>query len=141
MDALKTVVVFPLVSLIQYSRFTVSSIIILPFLLVNYITLGKKSLNNFAIYNQAKRIPFFGKWFFSGLGNCTFLYTSSILSSSSSSSLVGFFAPYTASISCYVEQLNELKGAVIILYDYPWLRNPYQSIHAIALANLGEYTR
>ena len=73
MDALKTVVVFPLVSLIQYSRFTVSSIIILPFLLVNYITLGKKSLNNFAIYNQAKRIPFFGKWFFSGLGNCTFL--------------------------------------------------------------------
>jgi len=119
MDAVKSAILFPIVSLIQYTRFTLSSIIILPFLGINYITSGKKALTNFNIYKLSRTFPYIGKYFFSGL--------------------VSFFATYTANISGIVEELNDVNGSIIYLYDYPWLRNPYQSIHAIALANLGEY--
>lgn len=119
MDAVKSAFIWPIVSLIQYVRFTLSSIIILPVLGINYIVAGKKSLTNFKIYATSRKFPYIGKYFFSGL--------------------VSFFATYTANISGLVDELNDIHGSIIYLYDYPWLRNPYQSIHAIALANLGEY--
>mmetsp|Transcript_29531 Transcript_29531/g.41177 ORF Transcript_29531/g.41177 Transcript_29531/m.41177 type:complete len:206 (-) Transcript_29531:82-699(-) len=53
------------------------------------------------------------------------------------SSLIGFAAPYSASISGHVEEFTDYSVTVSIM-DRPWLRNPFSSIHAIALANLGE---
>eukprot|EP00467_Chlorarachnion_reptans_P017404 CAMPEP_0114529028 /NCGR_PEP_ID=MMETSP0109-20121206/24586_1 /TAXON_ID=29199 /ORGANISM="Chlorarachnion reptans, Strain CCCM449" /LENGTH=197 /DNA_ID=CAMNT_0001711343 /DNA_START=53 /DNA_END=643 /DNA_ORIENTATION=+ len=52
-------------------------------------------------------------------------------------SLIGFTAPYSASISASIEYLKGTKVRASI-YDRPWLRNPFSSIHAVALANLGE---
>ena len=118
MDALKTLVQYPIIGLLQYTRFSISSILMLPLLSLNYMIRGKNSLHNFNVFNLCKRLPYFGKWFFTGL--------------------VGFIAPYTGSISTYVEDLSN-DQSIIILYDYPWLRNPFGSIHAIALANVGEY--
>jgi len=119
MDALKTLLQYPIIGLLQYTRFTLSSLFILPLISCNYMLIGKKSLHNFEIFKLCNKFSYLGgKYFFSGL--------------------VTFFAAYTASISAYVDDLSN-NQSIIILYDYPWLRNPFSSIHAIALANLGEY--
>lgn len=85
--------------------------------------------------------------------------------------LIGFFAPYTASISPLVSAVVALSTRLValtydldltidpVIYmvsflrqvstltqeectvhmsDLPWLRNPFNSVHAIALTNLGE---
>jgi len=52
---------------------------------------------------------------------------------------VGFVTPYTASLNFRVVELEEDRCRVK-LFDRPWLRNPFGSIHAVALANLGEVT-
>eukprot|EP00048_Salpingoeca_helianthica_P021702 m.13928 g.13928 ORF g.13928 m.13928 type:complete len:201 (+) comp6308_c0_seq2:37-639(+) len=51
--------------------------------------------------------------------------------------LVGLVAPYSASMSATILHLvpGHCEGS---LQDRPWLRNPFNSIHALALANLGE---
>jgi acyl-coenzyme A thioesterase PaaI-like protein len=55
------------------------------------------------------------------------------------SRLVGFMAPYTATIGAKVTTLS--KGhAEVVMNDRPWLRNHLKSVHAIALANLAELT-
>ncbi|GAB5371164.1 hypothetical protein AAMO2058_001555800 [Amorphochlora amoebiformis] len=53
--------------------------------------------------------------------------------------MVGLFAPYTGTIEAHVERF-EAHEVEISMEDQPWKRNPYQSIHFIALANLGEFT-
>ena len=55
------------------------------------------------------------------------------------SGVVGFVAPYSASVSPCVEVLDDTQCEVTIS-DFWWHRNPFSSIHAIALANLGEQT-
>ena len=56
------------------------------------------------------------------------------------SSIVGFFAPYSSSISPLIHVLRKedqtLRTSVSIDEQY-WLRNPFSSVHAVALTNLG----
>jgi hypothetical protein len=70
----------------------------------------------FDLYDLLARLPL-GKYVFSGV--------------------VSFFAPYSSSVSPFVKDLSS-QGCVVQIHDWPWLRNPFSSLHAIALANLGE---
>ena len=68
-------------------------------------------------WQLCKQIPIIGKWLFRFA--------------------VRRYAPYSGSIFPDVEKLE--KGfARVSIQDRKRLRNPFQSIHAIALANLGE---
>jgi len=53
------------------------------------------------------------------------------------SKLIGRMAPYTGTINCRIEELSE-GHAVVALPDRKAVRNHLNSIHAIALMNLGE---
>ena len=55
------------------------------------------------------------------------------------SSLIGVIAPYTASIGATLQEVSA-SSVTASMPDRPWLRNPFSSVHAIALANLGELT-
>jgi acyl-coenzyme A thioesterase PaaI-like protein len=71
------------------------------------------------IYNYWSRLAWFGRWIFSWL--------------------VTFTAPYTGTLPLRVESLSTAK-CVTVLYDWFWIRNPFKSIHAAALTNMGEAT-
>lgn len=47
-----------------------------------------------------------------------------------------FAAPYTTSCDPMLYELTDTH-AEAYLVERPWLHNPFQSVHAIALANLG----
>lgn len=53
------------------------------------------------------------------------------------STFVNFNAPYTGSVDPLVVKLSAVETIVEIV-EYPWLRNPFGSIHALALGNAGE---
>jgi acyl-coenzyme A thioesterase PaaI-like protein len=55
------------------------------------------------------------------------------------SKLVGQAIPYTGSISPIIEKIED-GSAVVTLRDKRAVRNHLDSIHAIALANVGEFT-
>lgn len=51
--------------------------------------------------------------------------------------LIGIFAPYSASTTPHVEALSKTTCTVSI-EERPWLKNPFNSVHAVALTNIGE---
>lgn len=55
------------------------------------------------------------------------------------SRLIGLAVPYTATMGADIVQLGE-GSAVVKLADHRRVRNHLNSIHALALANLGEFT-
>lgn len=114
MDAVKSFFIWPVVTIFQYVRFSVGAIVCLPVILLTQ----KWPKDFFALYKSLASLPF-GKHVFSGI--------------------VYFYAPYTSSICGIVDKLNETTCEVYIT-DLPWLHNPYSSIHAVALANLGEFS-
>ena len=51
--------------------------------------------------------------------------------------LVSLNATYTFSIGFFIEKLKP-GYCLVSMRDSFWVRNPFKSIHAVALANLGE---
>lgn len=110
MDAVIAVLLWPFVTLFQYLRFVVGILIALPFLLVS------RPRRHFDLFSTLAPLPL-GVHVFSGI--------------------IGFYAPYSATIAATVQDLSP-KKCVLTFSDQPWLRNPFSSVHAIALANAGE---
>mmetsp|Transcript_2606 Transcript_2606/g.6075 ORF Transcript_2606/g.6075 Transcript_2606/m.6075 type:complete len:209 (-) Transcript_2606:207-833(-) len=59
--------------------------------------------------------------------------------------LTRFVAPYSASCEPILRRLEaEAKTGKVVcaasMTERPWLKNPFNSLHAVALTNLGEYT-
>ena len=78
---------------------------------------GSSSLSSFiALFRFLKPLPF-GREVFSGIASMT--------------------SPYSGSIIFKIMDFDE-NQLIISLYDYPWMRNPFQSLHAIALMNVCE---
>lgn len=116
-DVMKGTILWPLVTIFSYLRFLLAFVLSLPYLLFCLIAL-KNPLNDFEnFYSSLSRYSLLGKYIFSGL--------------------IGLYVPYTGSISPVVEELS--KGMCrVVMEDYPWLRNSFSSLHAVALTNLGE---
>ena len=112
MDAVSGFFLWPLVTLGAYVRFFVG--VLLCF--YPLVTVGTGDF--FRLFERLAVLPF-GKRVFSGL--------------------IGIFAPYSASVSPCVQRLDQ-DGCHVSITAWPWLRNPYSCLHAIALANLGEQT-
>lgn len=55
----------------------------------------------------------------------------------SSRLILGLIAPYTSSIDAEVVEIRP-GFARVVMKDRPWLRNPFASLHAVALTNLAE---
>ena len=53
------------------------------------------------------------------------------------SRLIGFYIPYTNKISAVVEESSPGR-AIVVMKEKRGVRNHLQSVHAMALANLGE---
>ena len=120
-DAILSFFLWPIDTLYLYIKFLLGCLICLFPLIWNIISTKDKSKSIRKFDNFFKFLSAFplGKSVFSGI--------------------VGFFAPYTANIAAKVEELCLVKSTIIMV-DKPWLRNPFKSIHAIALANLGEFS-
>lgn len=118
MDAVKGFFLYPVVNTFQYIRFIAGCLIVSIPCCLRLATRGPKSLTKFIDQWQFfSKFPL-GKYVISGLGV--------------------FYAPYSGTIGAVVEDLRQSE-CTITIEDYPWMRNPFQSIHAIALSNLGEF--
>lgn len=136
MNALKTAILWPLSVAQSILTITSGALIAITPLCFRILTRGLPSLRKFTDLFQ----------FFDGLPLGRELF----------SSIIYLFAPYSTNIGsssflfhllistgCTVKKLTfseEVISSEITIQDRPWLRNPFGSIHAIALANLGELT-
>lgn len=75
------------------------------------------SVNILSIWHRLSKFGWLGRWFFSRL--------------------IGRMAPYSGSIGATVKTL-EMGKATVLMRDRRRLGNPFGSLHAIAIANLGE---
>jgi hypothetical protein len=113
-------ILWPFVTLYFYLLFWIGVVIALFPSLFVLITNPKKLFNICEAFKFLSKLPL-GKRVFSGV--------------------IGSLAPYSASISPIFSDLklvgNKLTS-VVYFDEQQWLRNPYSSVHAIALSNLGE---
>lgn len=117
MDTLKGFVIWPFYIVGTYSMFWAAVIINTPAIILRLATKGGRSIVRVGdLYDFCAPLPL-GKVIMSGA--------------------VSVFAPYTASVGAYIEELTS-DTCTVTLYDLPWLRNPFASLHAVALANVGE---
>ena len=70
-------------------------------------------------YNFFQRIPFFGKWLFNRM--------------------LAWTSPYTGNIPLSVKSLS-VGHCTTTMTERLSIRNPFSSIHAVALMNMGEAT-
>jgi acyl-coenzyme A thioesterase PaaI-like protein len=118
MDAIKGFLFYPVYAVATYLRFVAGVSLVLVPSLFRIIFKGPKSLKKFtALFEFLSAYPL-GVHVFSGI--------------------VCYFAPYTASIGSTVRELVPGK-CIVTMPDLPWLQNPFNSLHAIALSNLGEF--
>lgn len=118
MDAVESFCLWPVVTVLAYVRFSLGCCIVLPVAILRLLTRGSRSLVKFVdIFDFLQPYPL-GRYVFSGI--------------------VGYFTPYTASIYPLVTHFSATECTAQI-YNYPWLRNPFHSVHAVALMNLGEF--
>ncbi len=117
MDALKSFVLWPFVTSACYLRFIAGCLIAGPSIGFDFCCGGKRLGKFVDLWKLLNSFPF-GSNVFSGIA--------------------AFYAPYTSSIYPTVTDLTKSTCSITIS-DYPWLRNPFGSIHAVALANLGEF--
>lgn len=54
--------------------------------------------------------------------------------------LIQWVSPYASTIRPHVTHLTSNHHCTVEMRDWPWLRNPYSSLHACAVANLVELT-
>ena len=119
MDSVKAFAVWPVVTTVSYTKFLLGFSFASVPALIHIIQHGFNSLSSYVdLFNFLKTIPF-GLSFYSGL--------------------VCFYAPYTGSIYSRVKDFSSIHKCVIEMQDLPLLRNPFSSVHAAALTNLGMY--
>jgi len=117
MDSVKAFAIWPLVTTAAYTKFLLGFSFASVPAFIHIISKGSNSLTSFVdLFNFLKTIPF-GLSFYSGL--------------------VCFYAPYTGSIYSRVKDFSSIHKCVIEMPDWPFLRNPFSSLHAAALTNLG----
>eukprot|EP01137_Pigoraptor_chileana_P028769 Opistho-2@13087 len=116
-DVLVSPFVWVVDALLDTVQFLLGLIIALPILLFKLATRGPKYLSHpLHLWNTLSPLPFGAHLF---------------------SCIIGAIATYTASISPRVVSLTS-TSAVVRMTERPWLRNPFASIHAVALINLAE---
>lgn len=116
-DAVFGLLLWPFVTLLDYATFLLGWLIVAVPLSLQVMLYGRKSIAKFDdFFVVLNRYPL-GRVVFAGI--------------------IGFYAPYTSSISPRVSEIT-LDKCTVTMVDRPWLRNPFNSVHAIALSNLGE---
>eukprot|EP01041_Mallomonas_annulata_P000288 gene288-522_t len=119
MDALKSCFLSPLHSILSNLQVIIGVVIVILPLTLRLFRRGISSLRRFSdIFEFLHPLP---------LGDSLFLF------------IVWLYTPYTTSIHPIVQKLDE-SYCIAMIEDRPWLRNPFHSIHAAALVNLGEFT-
>jgi len=107
----------PILGFFNFLKMALAMLFILPMAVLRIATKGPKSLARYDKLFEFLSGIFLGKFFFS--------------------QLVGALAPYSASIGARILKVTQ-EEVIVEMDDRPWLRNPFDSVHAIALANLGE---
>jgi hypothetical protein len=119
MDTLKTVFLWPLHATKTFVTSVIGwSILAIPCLL-RLLTKGMKGFsNNLEIFTFMSKFP---------LGIHCF------------STLIPLTAPYSGSVEGHIFDLSRKENTITCrgtIENLPWLRNPFQSVHAIAMTNL-----
>ena len=116
MDAVKGFILAPFWTIFVYSRFLLGLVFCLPVLFYKLIFNREFLRKHTELYSLLNSV-WLGSYVFDGI--------------------IGLVAPYSSSIHSHVKEMR--RGYVRVeMTEYPWLKNPFNSIHAIALANLGE---
>mmetsp|Transcript_3902 Transcript_3902/g.5428 ORF Transcript_3902/g.5428 Transcript_3902/m.5428 type:complete len:210 (+) Transcript_3902:48-677(+) len=118
LDGIKANIFYPFWMFKQYAIFALGAFIAFMPAVAKCLTSGPKSFAmNTDLFDFLSKLPL-GKTVFSGICNLV--------------------TPYTGSIGSTVQSLTQEK-CVVTMQDRSWLRNPFSSIHAVALTNLGEF--
>eukprot|EP00281_Chroomonas_sp_CCMP1168_P028578 CAMPEP_0206253888 /NCGR_PEP_ID=MMETSP0047_2-20121206/23396_1 /ASSEMBLY_ACC=CAM_ASM_000192 /TAXON_ID=195065 /ORGANISM="Chroomonas mesostigmatica_cf, Strain CCMP1168" /LENGTH=199 /DNA_ID=CAMNT_0053680135 /DNA_START=36 /DNA_END=635 /DNA_ORIENTATION=+ len=118
MDAVASTFIKPVQNLIDIVRLSLIFVIAIIPITICYFTQGKKVFGHInKTYDFLCTIPG-GRFLFSNL--CVWSFTT-----------------FSGSIRSTVTKVSP-TGAEAFMDDRPWLRNPFSSLHAVALCNLGE---
>ncbi|EGD78543.1 hypothetical protein PTSG_09235, partial [Salpingoeca rosetta] len=109
----------PLDKLWLASAAVVGTAMTAPMVVLNSMKHGRShALSTFGLWQSCAQVPFFGRYAFAGL--------------------VHLAAPYTASVNPMLTVMTSDYAEGFIL-ERPWLHNPFNSVHAVAMTNLGEF--
>jgi hypothetical protein len=116
MEAIRSPIIWAVLTLFSYAKFYTGALVALIPYFIHLIFHGYNSLDSFVdLFTFLERLPL-GLDVYSGI--------------------VSLYAPYTGSIRPKVIKFDGITCEAI-MKDRPWLRNPFRSVHAVALTNLG----